>query len=445
MDNTRRFLFGALLIYVPFAATVSYWLPGNIGLLAQLFGNVFYAAVLLATLIYCLQTRHRFILPQSLKIPLGIVLMLALITLVGANIPQALDADGEQPLLLGLWGLKILIGYMFVVPCVYYLLGNRQDLVRLLRLQVAIILICCGLGIAQYISLRLGICNSQTGGALFKASRSQCLVGGSFLYQPEHGQIRLSGTLASPYQWEWFLITSVFFCFAAALCDRNRYWRWSAWIGMALIWVNAFISGSRLAFWIVPVSLMILRVSTAQLRNWRRSLFFAMGLLAAFALFRISEPGSNQALTIISNWQGESPGRFLLQQLRWALDNTNALWGQGLGRATNSALFLGRTRLIEAYPAKLLYEVGIPGLIAMFGLYTTLVVTLFQSYRQLQSEKWRKCALVLWLFIIFVSYFPHYHALDVMPINLYYWLAAGIILRLPGLENPSEPPQAQLE
>ncbi|MEL6382007.1 MAG: hypothetical protein AAFQ89_05970 [Cyanobacteria bacterium J06626_18] len=88
---------------------------------------------------------------------------------------------------------------------------------------------------------------------------------------------------------------------------------------------------------------------------------------------------------------------------------------------------------LASFPSKLLYEVGIPGLAAILALYTTLIVTGFQAYRRVNLSQLRQCALTLWLFIVLFSYFPYYYPLDVAPVNVYYWLAAGIVLRLPEL------------
>ena len=109
--------------------------------------------------------------------------------------------------------------------------------------------------------------------------------------------------------------------------------------------------------------------------------------------------------------------------------------GEGLGRATNSARFFGQTRLITIYPAHLIYEMGIPGLVAMLGLYTTLGIAAFRAYRLVESLQLRKTALTLWLFVIFISFFPYLYSLNTLPAMVYYWLGVGIVLRLPDLDN----------
>lgn len=427
MDIIRRFFFIAFIASIPFVGTLAFRL--NSSLRMHLIVDFVYGVVLIITLVECWQTRRAFIVPRSLKIPIGIALLAAFITFIGANIPQALNAEAEQPLLIWLWGLKVLLGYLFIVPCTYYWLRDRRDLTLLLRLQVAIASICCILGIAQYALLSMGVCGvDEPNGALFQASLpSACLVGGSFLYNPTANLIRLPGTFASPFQWDWFLISSVFFCFATVLNERDRYWQWAAGFSIVVAWINAEISGARFAPWLIPFSVIILLLSTGQMTNWRRLLFFGAGLAVFIALF------SDRYINIVSSWQASPPIEFLSQQFSWVLRRANVWFGQGLGRATNSARFFGTTRLIETYPSKLLYEVGIPGLAAILALYTTLVVNGFQAYRRVNSSQLRQCALTLWLFIVLFSYCPYHYPLDVAPVNVYYWLAAGIVLRLPEL------------
>jgi hypothetical protein len=38
------------------------------------------------------------------------------------------------------------------------------------------------------------------------------------------------------------------------------------------------------------------------------------------------------------------------------------------------------------------------------------------------------------VFVLFISFFPYYYPLDVDPVAVYYWLAAGIVLKLPTID-----------
>ena len=46
--------------------------------------------------------------------------------------------------------------------------------------------------------------------------------------------------------------------------------------------------------------------------------------------------------------------------------------------------------------------------------------------------------------IHFISYSPYYYPLDVDPVAVYYWLAAGIVLKIPELERQEREKAAAL-
>ena len=242
--------------------------------------------------------------------------LIALMTLFVVNFPQQLSTEREQPLLMGMWGLKALLGYLFVMPCVYHLLRDRRDLVLLLRLQTVIVLIYCGLGVAQYSLFRMGICGVDVAGAA--SLTPNCLVGGAFRYSLEQGNIYLPGTFANPVHWGLFLTSGVFFCFGLTLVEHNRYWCWIAWAAILSILINALVAGQTLALWIIPISTVSLLLGTGELGNWRRSPFVLFGLTAVFILFAVDNPGVVQThLNTIHQWQTIPQAKLYLGNLDW--------------------------------------------------------------------------------------------------------------------------------
>jgi hypothetical protein len=75
------------------------------------------------------------------------------------------------------------------------------------------------------------------------------------------------------------------------------------------------------------------------------------------------------------------------------------------------------------------------GLILLLSLFTVLVVTTFKAYRSIKDKNLRGYGAAMFTFVLFISYFPYYYPLDVDPVNVYYWLAAGIALKLPDLDR----------
>lgn len=437
----------AFIIYVPFSGTVTYALGGS-GIL-QLAKDAIFFPALIGVILFCRKTRQPLIIPPLIKGPLIVLLVLCGFTLLVVNGGQQLVAEGEIPILVGVLGLKVLLGYLLLITCIYYLLRDREDVYFLLRTQVVVILICCGLGFIQFLMLLTGVCQGTVGeGAdLFKASlEARCFVGGSLLYTPSQGQIRLPGTFNAPWQWGWFLISSSFFAFGTAFSDRALLWRIVGLITLAAVGVMAVVSGQRIALALVPTTIVGLLFLTGQVANLKRFIPVGLGLALLLGVFMAQNPEvvNERWASFQSRWAASPPHAFIVQQFEWAQAQQQGILGRGVGRATNAARIFGRTELVETYHPKLLYEIGPLGLLATLTLYLSLTVATFKAYRSIQDPNLKGYGASMWVFVLFISLFPYYYPLDVDPVNVYYWLAAGIVLKLPEIDR-RERLQQQLE
>lgn len=450
----RQALF-AFLIYVPFAGTITYYI-GNSPIL-QLAKDSFYIPALIGLWQMCRKQRLPFIIPQAIKIPLFILLGICLLTLVFVNgvqqfnpsLTQLLDDTAtEIPIGVGILGLKVLLGYVPLIACAYYLIRNKEDFLFLSRLQIVLILVCCALGLIQYLLLSKGICQGTRyleGAALFKASiEARCYFGGSLVYSPDQGIIRLPGTFVAPWQWAWFLISSIFFAFASGFSDPSRIWRVLSLSSMAAVAINAVVSGQRAALVLVPASFVALLLLTGQIRNLKRFLPIALGLAMILGIAIINNPAILEERTASLNerWEASPPLEFISEQFGDVWKNLQPL-GHGLGRATNSARALGTTKLVETYYPKILYEIGPLGLLGFLILVTTLTIVCFKTYRSIKNPNYRSYAAALWVFILFISYNTYYYPLDVDPVAVYYWFFAGVLLKLPEIDKQEKLQQAQ--
>ena len=429
----------AFIIFIPFSGTVTYALGGSA--ILQLAKDAFYIPAVIGVIQFCRKNRLPILIPKSIKLPVGILLTICLITLLLVNGAQELDsAVSDKAFLMGILGLKILLGYLLMITCIYYLIRNKEDLYFLLRTQVVLILVCCGLCFVQYLMLKTGVCRGTvgTGEALFKASlESRCFVGGSLLYTPSQGQIRLPGTFVAPWQWGWFLISSAFFSFGTAFSDRSPFWRMMGLYSLSAVFVMAVLSGQRIALGLVPVAVVTLLLLTGQIANLKRFLpiGIGLGLILGFLMIKNPEVVQQRWQSFEDRWNASPPHEFVKQQFLHSVKDQEGLFGNGLGRGTNAARMFGEVRLIETYHPKVLYEIGPLGLIAVLGLYTTLTVAVYKAYRATKEPDLRGYAASMWVFVLFISYFPYYYSLDVDPVNVYYWLAAGIALKLPDIDR----------
>ena len=433
----------AFIIYLPFAGTVIYYIGSSAVL--QLAKDAFYVPALIGIWQIYRQQRLPLIQPQGIKNSLFIFLGLCMLTLLFANGMQQLNPVSEQlfqkapqelPIGMGILGLKVLLGYFPLITCVYFLIRNQKDFLFLSRLQVSLILICCTLGLIQYLLLLTGVCQGTrdaTGDALFKASLgARCYFGGALLYSPSQGVIRLPGTFVAPWQWAWFLISSTFFAFATGFSDPTIKWRTVGLASLALVFINAVISGQRIALALVPACFVLLLIITGKIGDLKRFIPIMIGLaiILGVAVVNYPEIAQERVDSLFGRWEASPPHEFIVQQFEDSWKEQRGFFGRGLGRATNSARVLGKTRLVETYYPKLLYEIGLLGTLGFLALVTTLTVICFGKYRRIKNHNLRSYAAAMWVFVLFISYNTYYYPLDVDPVAVYYWFAAGILLKL---------------
>jgi hypothetical protein len=439
----------AFLIYMPLGGTVIYSL-GNSPVL-QLAKDGLYLPALFSIVQYCRQKKLPIVVPKAIKIPLIVTVICASLTLLLINgYQQFVTKPGGIPLGLGILGFKVLLGYSPLVVCAYYLVRDRKDFLFLMRLSLLLIILCCGLGLVQYLMLLTGICEgtrNAEGSALFRATtEARCFVGGSLLYSPSQGMIRLPGTFVAPWQWGWFLISTAFIAFPTAFNDPKPLWRILGLLGLGGVFVMAVVSGQRIALALVPSAVALLLIFTGQVTNLKRFLPIGvgLGLVLGGAATQNAATVQERIDSFVGRWNAAPPYEFILQQFQWSLSRGGFL-GRGIGRATNSARVLGDTVLIETYYPKLIYEIGVLGTIAFLILVTTLTIMSFRSYRSVRDRTLRSYGAALWLFVCFISFNTYYYPLDVDPVAVYYWFFAGAVLKLPEIEKQEKKAAKQQE
>lgn len=444
------FALWGFVIYMPFAGTITYWVGGG-NALFQLAKDGFAFPAMLAIFLQLKKAKQPLIIPKTLKTPLTILLFLLTITLLAVNLKLQItgEVDGK-PFFMGLLGLKVFIGYLPLITCTYYLIRDKKDFLRFNRLHVILAITCCVLGILQYLMLTTGRCKGTdhlTGDALFRATlEAKCLVGGALVYSPSQSMIRLPGTFVAPWQWAWFLIGNAFLTFASAFSDPSLKWQLASFFGMAVVFINAVISGQRIALLLVPFIIILMLVLTGQLSKPARFIPIVGGLVTLIVLGFILFPDVVQERidSTIARWNASPPTEFIAHQAEFTSKGQDGILGNGLGRATNSARMFGKTVLIETYYPKLLYEIGPLGVLGFLGVVTTLTIATFKVWRSLKDKNMRSYAASFWVFIFFISYQTYYYPLDVDPVAVYYWMVVGMTLKMPEIERQEREKQAAL-
>jgi hypothetical protein len=449
----------ALIIYLPLSNTITFGVVkvfqvvGNLIRydqsypLYKLAKDAFYFPALAGIL---LKTKTFQQLRPQIKpflLTASILLATSLITFLFINLPQGWIATG-------IVGLKTPLGYIPLVLCGYYLIEQQRDLFVVNRLLIVMTLICCSLALIQYLLLTQGICPDNeflnrleviapksdtkfypniTDKATLKA---QCFVGGSVLYNPNKGLIRLPGTFSDPWQWGWFLVSSSVISYAASFSDPRKRWRVAGWVAMVLVLLATLVSGQRLPLLLVPLFYVVLFIATS--KN-KQKLPLKLGILALGSLLAVTLIPfiRERVLNFVDRWLYSSPIEFVGKQIAWILEYVR-IFGFGLGKASSGARSLAGEegiRLIETYYAKLLYEIGIVGFIAFMAAVTVLCILTFKAYLKVKNPALKHWGLCIWIFLLFISYNPYYYPLSVEPVSVYYWLFAGLLLKLPEISE----------
>lgn len=441
-----RMALWAFLIYMPFGGTVVYWLAGG-NSLVQLAKDGLYLPALVAIAQECRKQKKRLFIPKEVFPTFALVLLFALMTLFFVNGLMQMSPDKNGiPFAQGILGLKVLIGYVPLMFCAYYLIDSKKQLLWLTRLHTTLAIICCVLCLMQYQMLKSGICAGTEGigaegDALFKASlQAKCLVGGALTYSPSHGQIRLPGPFVSPWHWAWFMISNAALTFATAFCDTAFLWRLSGMAGMGLVFICAVISGQRIATLLVPVIILVLLILTGQVANLKRFLPIAVGLGLALTIAAVSNPELIQERidSTVSRIEASPPQEFIEHQFGWAIKQQKGFLGRGLGKATNSTRVFGKAALVETFHPKLLYEMGWPGLSAFLIFTAHLSLITFFRYRSVKEKSLRGFGSCFWVFVLIISFFPYWYPLDTDPVCVYYWFFAGVIVKLPEIDKEEQ-------
>ncbi|MGK7928592.1 MAG: hormogonium polysaccharide biosynthesis protein HpsL [Spirulina sp.] len=443
------------LIYMPFSGTVIYQIVGG-NAIFNLAKDGFFLPACIALALECKRKKQPIIVNKNILFTLIFLTVAALLTLLIVNgmmqfvlpdcstLPRKgrgmLCKDGI-PLAQGLLGLKVLMGYIPLIFCTYYMIEDKKGLLRVGRVHLILAIVCTLLGIVQYYLLDSGSCigtRNETGDALFKASvDAKCLIGGAVGFTPAYNFIRLPGTFASPWHWGWFLIANSAITFTVAFCDTSPWWRLGGLFGMVLFFINSVICGQRIALALVPVVTVILFVLTGQIANLKRFVPILLGLVLLLGIVITTNPELIQER--IESLQGRAnaapPTAFIEEQFHWALKEQRGPLGRGMGKATNSTRVFGRVALVETYHPKLIYEMGLLGCIAFVVFSINIVWETFRIRRSLKTPTMRNYASSLWVFVLIISFNLYWYPLDTDPVAVYYWLFVGVLFKLPELDK----------
>jgi len=421
----------ALLAYVPVAGVVSLGLSPWQGwplLNPVLYKDWFFVVPMyLGYLGFLVLRRERLPhLPTSVTLSLLALGLVVIAQMANPGVPNILTA---------LIGAKVWLFYIPLYLLAYSLVTSSRDLWHLFRLLIVLAILPCAVGIAEYV-LAQSLGYAATMNAIYGASAAQATqeytsfqIGGGILS-------RIPSTFTFITQYFGFTLAMLVPCYVSWRSDPSIRWRkFARWV-LLLVTVASFLSGARAAFVFVPLLLAFMygldRGFTGALRA---ALYICVSLSAMLSLARMTAKGMFEHVSeLFLNYAvGPAYGGLYLAITSMPL-------GSGTGTNTGPARYAFiRPEFylaIENYYAKAVYELGIPGLLVVLAVLAALVRLGLRNRRRLIGSPLRvpACALLAFILTMALNSFKGW-LLDLDPINVYFWVFAGVLARLPALTD----------
>jgi hypothetical protein len=444
--NWRWPIYG-LLVYVPvsgIAVLAAY--PGRIDRAVAILAKDFVFVIPAYALFfgYCLLHRKR---PWFKGAPLVLLGLLALIVVGQAFNPELPNH------LVGLIGVKVWLFYIPLLFLGYYLVQSRDQLFRVLGLMSLVALVPAVIGLVEVVLYYAG--QAQTVYDVYGDAASPATQGFT-TFMLSHGCTlrRVPSTFSFFYQYYLFGAAMVAISFA--------WWRgsrpagrqlWAAGVVFLLIFVAAMFSGVRLGFIVIPLlvaAIILLAARSANRLPWA-------GLAAGVACFAIAG-GTAAGVCGLAAHLGKTTSTES-QDLggKTVSEAVHKTWlGLGAGSDSTAARYafpnvelqspVGNVK--ESWYVKTYLELGVFGLAIVLALFATILYRAARVHFRLRDPQLTMVSaaiLALMGWVLVYSLKAQYFDLD--PINIYFWLFAGILMGLPRLERrePVAPPEPAAE
>lgn len=422
----HRWQFGVLLLllYLPFAGVVTLLLyPSS---LPVLFKDFYF--IIPAYLAFWLRRRDEAPVgrvPQSVSLAM---LALAFMVCIQSFNP------GLASWLVAAIGVKVWLFYLPLLFLAFALVNSTDDLIRILRLMVVITWIPCGIGIIEWLaSMTFGY--METMYAIYGEAADGATQ--NFAHFNVGGELfRIPSTFSFVTQYFGYTLAMIVPSFALAKLDQSAGWRRFAMLTLVLSMLASFMSGARASYVFVPLMLLLVYWLEGRLRGTLKVAFMGAPVLLAALYVAGIDPLKLYALMqeLFVNYSDNIAMQGLVDAI------TNSPLGTGTGMNTGPARyafddpnsFIG----IENYYAKAVVELGIPGLLVVAGLFFILAKRGYGIHAQLRDSGLRSCASVFLAFIVTIALnsFKGWQ-IDLDPINVYFWIFSGFLLKLEYLEG----------
>ena len=414
--------FYLLMVYLPFAGLVSLLL--NLWQPSLLFKDLFFVFPIYIAFAGEL-VLHKDVIGGFPRTIVYLMLCLAILTVI-----QTMNV-GVANHMMALIGLKVWLFYLPLSLVAYAYADSRTKVLRLCHLLVllsfmpgAVALVQVAgvhaLGYRAVMEISYGDIASQTTQGFGYSQFGTALFG------------RIPSVFTFATQFFGFSLSMLVPTYIVWRTDTSRRWRKIGGWAFITVTIATFLSGERASFLFTPLTIALIFLLDRGIAGLVEGI--GAGVLTAWAIliaaFGISL-GEMYGLVgnLFTHYATDVAYGGLVQAIQLAP------LGMGTGTNTGAAryaladpdAFYG----IENYYAKAVYELGLPGLLIVGGLFVAVVIAGFRIRSQMQSPMlhcWASALVGFFVIILFNSFKGW--LVDVDPVNIYYWVFCGLLFKL---------------
>ncbi|MEX2628339.1 MAG: hypothetical protein WD341_00260 [Tistlia sp.] len=421
-----RWGFLGLLIYMPFAGVVTLALhPADF---PKLLKDLLFA---IPCLVMFFASGRDGLARAALPSWLGLAIALfAFVAFAQAGNPSLYDWR------VAVIGLKVALLYIPLIYVAAAYCETRADVELLMRRLLLVGLVPCLFGIlCFFLAIAVGYQPLMT--ALYgEAARGVTQGFTRFDFGTHLGRFNSTFTFAAQYG--QFTLAMLVPGYAVAFGDSQARWRLLGRISLAVFVVAGLLSGSRSLFVFAPLLLLLALLVDARITKLLAGVL--LGPLFMLAVLELLGFDVLQLFTGVGDLAASYSQDVAVGDLLGTLAQHPLGTGTGMGTVAARHVLPDTVRLVtvENYYAKIVLEMGVFGLLALLALFGGILLTGFGARRQTGGTALQPVASILFAYLLTIMVTSGKGwALDLDPVNVYFWVFAGLLLKLPRLASPA--------
>jgi hypothetical protein len=423
-QSWKRGIYG-LLIYLPFAGIPTIMLyPAPV--ISLLIKDLLFVIPVYVSFVGWYARNHRNVPSLFAGGPIWLLSVLGFIVFVQVFNPALTDK------IVGLVGVKVWLFYVPLYILGYHLIDSQDQLFSLTKLMLIVALFPALIGLLEAVLIYSGFSHQVY--SFYGDAASDVTQGFAQTILGESQLVRIPSTFTFVTQYYNYLLAMLAIAYVAWMAaprkKKSRHWKLAM---MGLIALAGMLSGARGAFVLIPLFFLCIVLLKA---NWRKSWQpVAVVPVSVVVTILLVDTTLSDLFSALSDLTRSYIFEAQIGEFIKALNIT--LWGLGTGMNTNAARYLGDISIfrLENFYAKTVVELGIPGLFIILVLFGTILARGLAEFYCLRNPVLRaySVSLIAFLLIAMINLWKGSY-LDIDPLNVYFWLFAGILMKLPKLD-----------